>query len=293
MASTAAALLRVAASQIGYREGRDPNGNWNNINKFGAWYAEQINNRAFNGVAWCDEFVSWCAAQSGNGDIIPLSAYVPGRLAWARSKGLSGHYPPAPGDIGIVNEPVYGGNGRVVDRYIHVFIVEKYLGGGRVQTIEGNTNDNGSAQGNGVYRLIRQDSETSNRYIYIRPQYAAEATPAPAPAPAPKPVVKPVPKPAPTGPRIKVSNIRPGRRNEDVRLFNALLWNRMGPKYKAANQKAWNGESADLYGPVAQRVCLYYYGALHRADPKNWGPPPAAPVWPGPSLIRHLGATPV
>jgi LysM repeat protein len=183
-------MLQVAASQVGVREGRDPDGNWNNIQKYGTWYAAQVHDQAFAACPWCDIFVSWCAAHSGNGDIIPLSAWVPGRLSYYRAKKLSGHYPPAPGDLGIVME-----NGEAV----HVFIVESYSGTadhGTVTTLEGNTNDTGAYQGNGVYRLQRDDYFTNARYIYCRPAYAtAPVDDAPPMAPVSDPI--PNPKPAP------------------------------------------------------------------------------------------------
>ena len=51
--ATATDVLNVAAKEIGYREGRDANGNWNNRTKFNTWYAERVNNSTFMTVAWC------------------------------------------------------------------------------------------------------------------------------------------------------------------------------------------------------------------------------------------------
>lgn len=179
MAGTAQAIVKEALSHVGYHEGRDKNGNWNNINKFGAWYAAQVKNPAFNGVAWCDIFVSYCASVTGSGDVVPLSAYVPSRLNYYRARNLTGNFPPRAGDIGFVLS-----NGRAV----HVFIVAGWdAKNSQVITVEGNTNNTGSPQGDGVYSLRRKDSPSNENLIYARPKYAT----APAPAPAPKPTTTP------------------------------------------------------------------------------------------------------
>jgi hypothetical protein len=85
--------------------------------------------------------------------------------------------------------------------------------------------------------------------------------------------------------------IRPGKRNEAVRRFNAALWRSMPADYRAANEKAWMSEAADLYGPRSQQVCYDRYVMLHAKDPKRW-PLPTKPVWPGPGLLRWLKLQP-
>lgn len=85
--------------------------------------------------------------------------------------------------------------------------------------------------------------------------------------------------------------IRPGKRNAAVRRFNKALWDSMPADYRAAHQKAWMSEAADLYGPVAQQVCFDKYALLNKKDAKKW-PLPSKPVWPGPGLLRHLGLRP-
>jgi hypothetical protein len=84
--------------------------------------------------------------------------------------------------------------------------------------------------------------------------------------------------------------IRPGKRNGAVRRFNKVLWDSMPADYRRAHEKAWMGESADLYGPVAQQVCFDRYALLNKKDAKKW-PLPTKPVWPGPGLLRWLGFT--
>lgn len=169
-------LLTTAASQIGYREGRSSSGSWNNDNAFGKWYGT-------NGVAWCAQFVSWAAAAADIPEtVIPKHQYTPTGWNWftARDRDVT---TPRAGDIFYVYGYV-SSEGR--SRVHHVGIVEKVLSGGRIQTIEGNTNTSGSAQGNGVYRLIRPISTTKLRFA--RPNYAAAVQ---APPPVKPPATKP------------------------------------------------------------------------------------------------------
>lgn len=161
---TAAAILKAAAGEIGYREGPG------NDNKYGRYFKA-------NGSAWCAQFVSWCAEEAGatRDAMFPETAWCPDLVAWGRRTKRIVRDPvkddrsgtPAPGDIMLLQrvkgDPLYSPNGAK-----HVGLVEKSLPGGRIQTIEGNTSTNGSAQGNGVYRLIR---ELTDRIIIVRPDY--------------------------------------------------------------------------------------------------------------------------
>lgn len=170
---TAAAVLAEARKHIGYREGR------NNSNMFGEFYGA-------NNTAWCAQFVYWCVRKAGaeKGELIRKTAWCPDLLADARAgrlgqkiirdpaKGDSSGTP-VPGDIMLVQRT------RSQDRnYIngakHVGIVEKYLGDGYIQTIEGNTSDTGSATGNGVYRLKRK---LTDQIVILRPAYKAAPPP--------------------------------------------------------------------------------------------------------------------
>lgn len=137
-------LIAFAQSQVGYSE--RPAGS--NNTKYGAWYG-------MNGVAWCAIFDSYCAFHSGN----PLPAvrtakgysYVPDLQAYARSTGQykprSSGYAPKPGDRVLFS---FGGS-----RVDHVAIVKANLGGGKVLTIEGNTNAAGSRTGGSVLEKVR------------------------------------------------------------------------------------------------------------------------------------------
>lgn len=150
--------LLVLSSQVGYREGRDADGDWNNDNAYGLYFKQ-------NKVAWCSWFDSWAAVASAIPDaVIPRTGYTPTGYGFYKShaRALSSGAVLKPGDKGYVYSASLG-------RVHHVFTVEKVLSGNRIQTLEGNTNQTGSAQGNGVYRNTR----TLNSSLrFARPDYA-------------------------------------------------------------------------------------------------------------------------
>ena len=167
--ATAAELLKVAAKEIGVREGRDSNGNWNNRVKYNDWYANHpsIKNPVFRTTAWCAVFVSWVANQVGMlGTAIPMHAWTPSGLSWFRTRGLVTQGKGAKaGDVFYIYYPSKG-------RVAHVGFVER-VDGNYIYTIEGNTNTSGSSQGNGVYRLKRKI--TSNLY-FCHPNYKSSGS---------------------------------------------------------------------------------------------------------------------
>lgn len=297
MGVTASQFLKVAAAEIGTMEGRDADGNWNNKVKYSAWYG-------FVG-AWCAMFVSWCANEVGVlGTLVPKYASTFAGLTWFRKRDQTGYWPPRPGDIFMMC--VYNpgstfdtGNGWAT---VHTGIVEKYLGDGKFQTIEGNTNLTGSAQGNGVYRLIRQDSPDGKRFIFARPKWDPEPvvvapTPVTKPAPAPTPVApKPIPGATYTGSKtIDVSAVRPGHRNEACRRFNGLVWAwlcKNSPAYARANVAAWLKEPSALYGTQGQRATQEMYRVLNSRDSRNFTKV-ILPTWPGAKGVKAIGGNPV
>lgn len=99
------------------------------------------------GYAWCMAFVYWCVLQDfvANGLKTPLKATGGVRDQWIYCKKWAVKIPQA-GDIFII---VYeNGTG-------HAGFVEKILPDGMIQTIEGNTNDEGSREGYEVCRRKR------------------------------------------------------------------------------------------------------------------------------------------
>lgn len=163
--------LMVLASQVGLREGHDGSG-WNNDQPFGVWYGTPR-------VSWCAQFVSWGASMAGLlGTVIPKHQYTPSGAAWFQAHGRARQSKPRAGDVMYVYSASAG-------RIAHVGVVEAVLPDGRVQTIEGNTNTSGSAQGNGVYRLKRR---VTSRLWFYRPDYAKAVVP---PKPGARPAVIP------------------------------------------------------------------------------------------------------
>lgn len=158
---TAAQFLKVAAAEIGYREGR------NNSNKYGRYFGA-------DGTAWCAQFMSWVAEHAGakRDDLFPETAWCPDLLSFARRNGLivldpmkhdtSGRI--YPGDLFLIQRPGQPNGAK------HVGVCERDLGDWRIQTIEGNTSDTGSAQGNGVYRLVRRMN--NGLTVVFRPKYS-------------------------------------------------------------------------------------------------------------------------
>lgn len=183
-ARVTARFLACAASQLGYREGRDPDGDWNNDNAFGLYFKQ-------NRVSWCHWFASWAAVAAGiPATVIPRTGYTPTGWNFFTSKDRDVTSPRA-GDLFYVYGYVPSeGQSRVH----HVGIVEKVLSGGRIQTIEGNTNTSGSSQGNGVYRLTRT---VTSKLRFARPNYALAVQTATPPKPPVKPTPPPVTKPVP------------------------------------------------------------------------------------------------
>ncbi|HEY9375769.1 MAG TPA: CHAP domain-containing protein, partial [Jiangellaceae bacterium] len=140
MSGTARELLTWAAGEIGTLE--QPIGSNNQPYAALAGHA--------NGQAWCATFLiaGW---KSNEVPLVPgtNTAWTPSMRAAFRTAGHL-HDEPRAGDVGHVYYPNLDG-GRIG----HVFFVEKVVGD-HVQTIEGNTNRDGSRVGIGVFRGRRR-----------------------------------------------------------------------------------------------------------------------------------------
>lgn len=137
-----AKLLFIARGEIGYHEGRS-NGHWNNQEK----YAAQVPGLAWvstGGQPWCATFVSWLALKAGLAALYPCTASTDAGAAWFKDRGEWHDYP-------AVGAQVFYGHGGDM---VHTGVVEAY-DATTITTIEGNTNTNGSAEGDGVYRKVR------------------------------------------------------------------------------------------------------------------------------------------
>lgn len=123
-----------------------------NQTEFGEWFG-------LDGVPWSNIFVSYCFRIGANytlcsgfqGDgVHPRGcAYVPTTEAWLRATGLwVGRTTPRAGDIAIFN---WDGRGAPE----HIGIVEKALGNGKFQSLEGNTSLVNDSNGGVVMRRTR------------------------------------------------------------------------------------------------------------------------------------------
>lgn len=189
-------VITLAVADLGYKEGP------NNDNKFGKWYG--VNNEP-----WCAMAVSyWCHKGGLAAGTFAKAASCTVAMHWAiRNKmWISNPMAGRAGDQAIYN--ARAGSSSPV----HTGIVEASLGNGVYRCIEGNTNANGSANGDGVYRKRRK----AERIIgFIRPNYAGI-------------------------PLVRLSMLKPGLTNPDIRIMQDALEKEFGITLKGAGH----------YGPV-------------------------------------------
>ncbi|MGY5131283.1 GH25 family lysozyme [Streptomyces nigrescens] len=142
-------VIRIAKAENGYREGV------NNKQKFSPavpsleWSQNQ---------AWCATFVSWVALKAGAASLFPRTASCLAGVAWFKARKRFSEYP------AIGAQAFYGAGGGV-----HTGLVYDY-DGTYIYTVEGNTNDNGGAEGNGVY-LKKRARRDAHVYGYGYPGY--------------------------------------------------------------------------------------------------------------------------
>ncbi|WP_031013285.1 CHAP domain-containing protein [Streptomyces sp. NRRL S-475] len=171
-------IKAVAKGEVGTHEGRS-GGHWNNDQK----YSKEVPGLAWsNWQAWCATFVSWVAYKAGAETLYPRTASCAVGVAWFKNQGRFSEYPAVGAQV------FYGPGGGS-----HTGLVMDY-DDDWIYTVEGNTNDSGSAEGDGVYTKKRaRRSDWVYGYGYPKfpegiksadPKYKAEA-----PKPAPKPVV--------------------------------------------------------------------------------------------------------
>jgi hypothetical protein len=134
-------LTGLAASQIGVREAH-PNDSYEIR---GYLWAVGFNQP----VPWCAAFVGWTHALCGIES--PLSAWSPAWFPAANTiytRGRADNTTPRPGDV-------FGLYYQSRKRIAHVGFIESWPAGDWCITIEGNTNGEGSREGDGVYRKRR------------------------------------------------------------------------------------------------------------------------------------------
>lgn len=158
----AAQVISKAKSQVGYREGRSGK-SWNNDQKYSKSQPELAWS---NRMAWCATFVCWCFREVfGNyKPIFGSTAAVAVFRDRAKANNRFSEYPA----VGAVL--ILGRSG------VHTGIVYAY-DNTYIYTVEGNTNDSGSPEGNGVY-LKRRTRKSVYGYLYpAYPEGIASADP--------------------------------------------------------------------------------------------------------------------
>ncbi|WP_438470837.1 CHAP domain-containing protein [Streptomyces asiaticus] len=147
-------ILALAESQVGVHEGRS-NGHWNNNQR----YSDEVPGLEWSDYqAWCCTFVSWLAYKAGASGLFPRTASCLTAVSWFKQRGRWSEYP-------AIGAQIFFGTGGGS----HTGIVYDY-DSTYAYTIEGNTNLDGSAEGDGVYkkRRVRRDAYV---YGYGLPKY--------------------------------------------------------------------------------------------------------------------------
>lgn len=237
--------------EIGVREDR-VNGHYNNR---GARVDEYQRADLTDGVgyAWCASFMGW-GFLTGFGK--PLCDQIWNRtascdtlLSFGRQRQILSDTP-IPGCVGLVINP----NNK--NDATHTFGVEDVVGA-TLHTIEGNTNVDGSREGNGVYGRTRT---RGSRYLYLIWQRLLPATW------TPRPVATPLParSGAPASPfqNARVVNLYLGDRDvDDVPVLDGRTW---VPAWKWAHWMGaalgWNieAQTVTLNGrEIAKQPILY------------------------------------
>lgn len=138
--SSASKIIKLAKREVGYHEGRS-DGHWNNHEKYApevpglTWAQEQ---------PWCAVFVAWLALKSGLDGLYPRTASCDEAAVWYHRKGRLSQYPAVGAQFFLGTSADYTHTGLVTgydDTYIY--------------TIEGNTNNSGGREGDGVYEKRR------------------------------------------------------------------------------------------------------------------------------------------
>ncbi len=159
-----AAALAFAERNVGKTE-NPPGSNW------GHPVQDWIKLAGYNGpVPWCGCFVNAGCVAAGVPNGRGWIGYTPAIVAHAKQGigGWSWHTSGKPGDLALFDSGPGG------DIAVHVGFVEKNLGGGRYQTIEGNTSSgDGGSQSNGGGAFRRQRSTAGGFRIigFARPPW--------------------------------------------------------------------------------------------------------------------------
>lgn len=145
-------VVQKALSQVGIRETPANSNRGADVEK----YLASIG--LGGGYAWCMAFVYWCIKEAAKELNLPHPLYKTGGvlMQWSQRPQLRTQNP-APGYIFIIDH----GRGRG-----HAGIVETVTDAA-INTIEGNSNIEGSREGDGVYRRTRELSSINKGYLRL------------------------------------------------------------------------------------------------------------------------------
>lgn len=147
-------ILASMKGQVGYREGKS------NLTKYAADLIKaKIAAKWWQNAPWCATFDVWNFWRTGMAHLVPATPGCATAVAWWKSKKRFSTYP-AVGAL-VYYGPGGGSHTGIVYAYDSTYIY----------TVEGNTNNNGSAEGNGVYYKKRL-RKSSHVYGYGYPAYA-------------------------------------------------------------------------------------------------------------------------
>ncbi|WP_406529961.1 CHAP domain-containing protein [Streptomyces sp. I8-5] len=131
----ASRVVAIAVDEVGYRE-EIVNGYSTNVQK----YSTAVPGLEWSqGRPWCQTFQAWIFHEAGIPELAPSTASCRAAIGWFTERGRFSSYP------GVGAQVFY----RTAEG-MHVGIVTRY-DADCVETIEGNTNDSGSREGDGVY----------------------------------------------------------------------------------------------------------------------------------------------
>ncbi|RNL66232.1 hypothetical protein EFK50_00990 [Nocardioides marmoriginsengisoli] len=134
-------IIDLALGEVGYREGRE-DGTWTNEQK----YSPAVPSLKWSQFqAWCATFISWLALKAGFGRLYPCTASTDTGARWFKARGQWSEYP------AIGGQGFLGRNGDMFHTFLVIDFDDTWI-----WTVEGNTNTDGSPQGNGVYQLKRR-----------------------------------------------------------------------------------------------------------------------------------------
>jgi hypothetical protein len=256
-------VIRILESQVGYHEGYS-NGHWNNDQKF----SDEVPGLEWSDrQAWCDTFVVWGAHKAGDKNIVPVYAGCALSVATYKQWKRFSFYP-------ATGAQVFFGTGGSK----HTGLVTRW-DRDWIWTVEGNTNDSGSAEGDGVYekKYRRTDPYV---YGYGYPKYAHAMDSADPewkePGKQPEVVTKPTPPaPAPTKPKCPAfpgrQYFKLGATNDYAKQLQTWLHRgNWGPKYEVGPSRTMTEKDLKKVKALQQ----HYLSALGPADggvgPKTW-----------------------